>query len=151
MSMTRSWIAAAATAGGCALVSGLLIAWTSNSLMIAGSTPATIWGPALPCAAVLLISTATVAPISLATHRLRPAALALWLLALAVLTHRVVDGGPDGLKDVWLGLPVFTVRTFAKTDPSPRNCRPALIPALCVTRGGQPHRIATVLPFRPAQ
>ena len=147
--MTRSWILAAALACGCALVSGLAIAWSSNSLLIAGSTPATIWTPALPFAAVLAISAATVGLVALAGPRLRPAALVLWLVALAVLTHRVIDGGPDGFRDVWLGLPVTTIKTYAETDPSPQECRIALIPALCVTRGGRQRAFVTLLPFRP--
>ena len=77
-------------------------------------------------------------------------AVALWLVVLALLTHRIVDGGPDGFKDVWLGLPLTTIKAFAETDPSPRDCRLALLPALCVTRGGHPHRMATILPFQPA-
>ena len=75
----------------------------------------------------------------------------LSLAALAVLTHRVVDGGPDGFRDVWLGVPVTTIRAYAETDPSPRDCRIALVPALCVTRGGRQRSFTTLVPFRPAR
>ena len=149
--MTRSWVPAAALACGCALVWGLAIAWSSNSLLIAGSTPATVWSPGLPLFAILAISVATVALVALATPRLRPAALILWLAALAVLTHHVVDGGPDGFRDVWLGVPVTTIRAYAETDSSPRDCRIALVPALCVTRGGRQRYFTTLVPFRPAR
>ena len=149
--MTRSWIAAAALACACALASGLAITWSSNSLLIAGSTPATVWSPALPVVSILAISLATVALVALAGRRLRPAALILWLAALAILTHRVVDGGPDGFKDVWLGVPVTTIRAYVETDPPPRDCRIALVPALCVTRGGRQRAFATLLKFRPAR
>ena len=149
--MKRAWIPTTALACGCALLSGLAIAWTSNSLVIAGSTPATVWGPALPIVELLTISFATIALVVLAGPRLRPLALVVWLLALAVLNHRVVDGGPDGFRDVWLGLPVTNIRTYAETDPAPRDCSVALIPALCVTRGGHPRKIVTFLPFRPTR
>lgn len=149
--MTRSWIPAAALACGCALVWGLALAWSFNSLLIAGSTPATVWTPALPFVAILMISVATVALVALAGPRLRPAALIIWLAALAILTHRVVDGGPDGFKDVWLGLTVTTIRAYAETDSSPQDCRAGLVPAVCVTRGGRPRTFTTLLPFRPMQ
>ena len=149
--MKRSWIPAAALACGCALLSGVAIAWTSNSLVIAGSTPATVWAPALPFVGILTISLATIALVVLAGPRLRPVALVVWLLALAVLNHRVVDGGPDGFRDVWLGLPVTNITTYAETDPSPRDCSIVLVPALCVTRGGHPRKIVTLLPFRPTR
>ena len=113
--------------------------------MIAGSTPATVWAPALPFIASLVIAVALVA---LASPRLRPAALALWLPARAVLTHRVVDDGPGGVRKRLAWHANDPIRTYAATDPSPRDCHLALVPALCVTRGGHARRIATVLPFR---
>ena len=149
--MTRSWISAAALACGCALVWGLAFIWSFNSLLIAGSMPATVWSPALPFVAILVISVVTVALVAAAGPRLRPAALILWFAALAILTHRVVDGGPDGFKDVWLGLPVTTIKAYVETDPAPRECRIALVPTLCVTRGGQQHTIPTLVPFQPTR
>lgn len=148
--MTRARILGVLLALGCGILSALALAWSSNSLLIAGSTPATIWAPALPLSATAVILLGLVLLVGVSNARLKGPAVALWLVGLALLTHRVVDGGPDGLKDLWLGLPLTTDHAYAETDAAPHACGAALIPALCVTRGGHPGRIATVLPFRPS-
>ena len=134
---------------GCCLVSAAAIVWSSDDFLIAGSTPATVWQPAIaPALSAFIVGVPALAA-ALARSRVRVMLLALWLATLAVLTHRVVDGGPDGLRDLWLGVPVRSVSTYAETDAPPHSCGPAIPAQLCLTRGGRPYRIVTLVPFAP--
>ena len=113
--------------------------------MLAGSTPAIIWAPRGGTAVAVVPVAATVLGVALAGQRVRPWSLLLWLTVLAMVTHRVVDIGPDGLSDLWLGVPVQTFGGWREIDPDPRPCGLAL----CVTRAGRLHHIPTLLPFGP--
>lgn len=150
--MRSGKLAGLVTAGGCAFVSAAVFALTSDPLLLAGSTPAAIFGPT---AAAFVVQATTGVTAILAGSAVAQGArratvvgvLALWLAVLAVSTHRVVDGGPDGIRDLWLGVPVTTDLRYAETDDPPHACRAALLPALCFTRRGHARAVVTVLPF----
>lgn len=136
-----------AKAGVCALVSAAVVSWTSSSLDLAGSRPATIWGANLSPIGMNIVVTAAILAIALVRGRARVAATLIWLIILAILTHRVVDGGSDGLADIWLGVPVGHYRAAAETDPDPRSCRVGPLEAMCIVRAGESHTIMTGVPF----
>lgn len=136
-----------AITGICALVSAAVIAWTSDSLDLAGSTPATIWGADLSQLSIDIFVTAPIVAVALTKGYARVGAALVWLGALAVLTHRVVDGGSDGLADIWLGLPIGHYRAAAETDPDPRGCHVGPFGALCIVRSGESHTIFTGVRF----
>ncbi len=140
-------VVSAAIAGICALVSIVVLIWTSQTFFLAGSTPATIWGPDIGPLAVKLLVAATVLAVALVRGRVRAGVLLVWLVTLAVLTHRVVDVGPDGMQDVWFGVTVHNHPAWRETDPEPRPCSTGPLAMLCTTRAGVAHGIVTVVRF----
>jgi hypothetical protein len=136
-----------ALGAGCAAVSAIAIGWSADSLALAGSTPATIWGPDVAPLTVVALVVAPLVAVVATRKRAQAGGLIIWFVVLAVLTHRVVDRGVDGLDDVWLGIPIVTIAGLAETDPAPRRCRLARLPALCITRNGTSRRLPTGVAF----
>ena len=133
-----------------ALTSAVLTWMTSDPLFVTGTTaPLPVWGPTVSDPLVSIVLAACILGIVLAPGwRWRLTTVLVWVVALGVLTHRVVDGQEYGpTYDQWLGLEAARIGTGREGDPAPAHCAIGLVPALCITRGGHRLRTPTLVPF----
>jgi hypothetical protein len=150
--MRRSEIAAILVTGAIAAVSVGLIVLSSSYFMYAAGRPAVVYGPSSSPIVLKLIVGATVVLFGLSlfrhtTRHIRSGAFLIWLIVLSLSTHRVVDVGPNGISDIWLGVLQTTDIRYNEIDRDPYDCQAFAVRGLCFTRGGRARFIPTIIPF----
>lgn len=150
--MPKQNIASLLITAACAVASIAVVVLSSSFFMLAAGKPATIYGPSVaPMILDILVALGVILfAVTLFRRTGRAArvgAFAAWLVILSISTHRIVDIGPDGLTDIWLGVPLATDVRWEEIDHEPHNCQLLLLPGVCFTRGGNKRYIPTVFPF----
>ncbi len=116
-------------------------------LVVSTTGLSAIWGPPIGRAAVAIGAGLLVGGAAWARGPVRLLVVAVWLIFLALTTHRLVEESDGRVADIWLTVPVQTLVEDPGRAADATMCRVETWIARCATASGRTLVSVTPLPF----
>lgn len=134
----------------CAVIfTGFVLVQSFDEFTLTKTTmPSFVYGPAIDIYTVCILSGAILIGVVRSFGRLRLALLLVWLIWLAVSTHRLVEYANGRVDDFWLSWKVQTIPANG-ADSDGASCRIGTWAAHCYGKAAERLVTFTPIPFSP--